>query len=238
MSKQSNKPSQLRAQAETQFAHVPEKAWTPRPAEELLHELQVYQIELEMQNETLRQAQIELEESRDRYVDLYDFAPVGYLTLTSEALIAEVNLTGAALLGVERKELLLHRFAHFIAEDYSDSWYLFLESFLQRDERQSCELVLKHSNGQNFHAHLDCLHIKAGNGETLGAHRIYRYQRAQASRRSTPHCRYRLRVTGGDYGDRRSRRHPAGKQCLYTPHWLQFGRSGGENTSATEFRTA
>ncbi|MFZ1546286.1 MAG: EAL domain-containing protein [Candidatus Nitrotoga sp.] len=164
MSKQSNRPSQLRAQAEAQLTAAPEKAWAPRPAEELLHELHVHQIELEMQNESLRQAQSELEESRDRYVDLYDFAPIGYMTITSETLITEVNLTGAALLGIERKELLLHHFEHFIAEDYSDSWYLFLESFLQLEERQSFELVLKHSSGQNFHAHLDCLHIKAGNG--------------------------------------------------------------------------
>lgn len=167
MSKKPNELSQLRVQAETQFVHEPEKTWTSRPAERLLHELRVYQIELEMQNETLRQVQIELEESCDRYVDLYDFSPVGYLTLTSEGLVAEANLTGAALLGIERKELLLHRFTHCIAEDYSDSWHLFLGSFLQRDERQSCELVLKHSNGQNFHAHLDCLLIKAGNSEHL-----------------------------------------------------------------------
>jgi len=167
MNKKPNELSQLRVQAETQLVHEPEKTWMSHPAERLLHELRVHQIELKMQNETLRQVQIELEESCDRYVDLYDFSPVGYLTLTSEGLVVEANLTGAALLGIERKELLLHRFTHFISEDYCDSWYLFLGRFLQREERQSCELVLKHSNGQNFHAHLDCLHIKAGNSEHL-----------------------------------------------------------------------
>jgi len=161
---QSNKLSQLRAQAEKRLTHVTEKVWAPRPSEELLHELHVHEIELQMQSETLRQAQVDLEASYDRYVNLYDFAPVGYLTLTSEDLISEVNLTGAALLGVKRKELLFHRFAHFVAEDYNDSWYLFLGNFLQSDKRQSCELVLKHINGQRFHAHLDCLRIKADNG--------------------------------------------------------------------------
>ena len=164
MSKKHSGQDQLRTKAATQLVRNPEKGGTLRPAEEIMHELQVYQVELEMQNEELRQAQVELEVSRDRYVDLYDFAPVGYLTLTSESLIAEVNIIGAALLGIDRNKLLLRRFANFVAEEDSDRWNRFFVSVLQHDERQNCELVLKHSNGQNFHAHLDCLHIKAGNG--------------------------------------------------------------------------
>jgi diguanylate cyclase (GGDEF)-like protein/PAS domain S-box-containing protein len=165
MSMKRSGQDQLRTKAEKQLVCNPEKDGTLRPAEEILHELQVYQVELEMQNEELRQAQVELEQSRDRYVDLYEFAPVGYLTLTSESLITEVNLTGSALLGIERKKLLLRRFANFVAEKDSDRWNCFFVSVLQHDERQNCELVLKHSNGQNFNAHLDCLHIIAGNGE-------------------------------------------------------------------------
>lgn len=78
MSKKSNQkePRSLRKFAEAELAHrAPPMAERARPAEELLHELQVYQIELEMQSETLRQSQIQLEASRDRYLDLYDFAP-------------------------------------------------------------------------------------------------------------------------------------------------------------------
>src|SRR3989338_3354805 len=103
----------LRSAAETELARAPGSM--PRPAEELLHELQAHQIELEMQNEALRQSQVELEKSRDRYVDFYDFAPAGYLTLSQEALINEINLPGAALLGAERSRLLQRRLASFVA---------------------------------------------------------------------------------------------------------------------------
>ena len=86
------------------------------------HERRVLQTELEIQNEELRRAQVALEESRDRYVDLYEFAPIGYLTLTREGTIAEVNLTGAALLGMERKKLLDRRFDGFITTEDKDRW--------------------------------------------------------------------------------------------------------------------
>ncbi len=89
--------SQLQSAAEQRLACAPEPD-SSRTAEELLHALQVHQIELEMQNEALRLTQIALEESRDGYLDLYEFAPVGYLTLTDSGLIAAINLNGAALL--------------------------------------------------------------------------------------------------------------------------------------------
>src|SRR5687767_13122747 len=67
----------------------------------LLHDLQVHQVELEMQNRELREAQGALEESRNRYADLYDFAPVAYCTLSDSGIIEELNLTGATLFGVD-----------------------------------------------------------------------------------------------------------------------------------------
>ena len=158
VSTKSNQQDPLRTRAEAQLDHeVPVMKPLLRPAEELLHELQVHQIELEMQNEALRQAQVALEESRDRFVNLYDFAPIGYLTLTANALIAEINLTGAAMLGVERKKLINRRFAHFVAAEDTDRWH---RSFLRvalHGDNQACEVALQRSDGSRLHARLDCL---------------------------------------------------------------------------------
>ena len=128
----------------------------------------MYQIELEMQNEALRQAQVALEESRDHYVDIYDFAPVGYLTLTREGMISEINLTGAALLGVERNKLLHRRFAQFVAPEDSDRWHQYFMRVVQHGERQGCGLPLKRGDGSAFHAQLDCLRVeKEGEGTVV-----------------------------------------------------------------------
>ena len=157
--KTGREPPQLRADAETRLARTP-------PAEELLHELQVYQIELEMQNEELKQAHLALEESRDRYLDLYEFAPIGYFTLTREGMISEANLTGAALLGVERKKLLHRRFAHFVTPKDHDRWHQHFMSVVHHGAKQCCELVLKRDDDSIFHARLDSLLGREANDDS------------------------------------------------------------------------
>ena len=129
------------------------------PADALLHELQVHQIELEMQNENLRQSQLELEKSRDRYIDFYDFAPVGYLTLDAHGAISEINLTGAALLGVERNTLLSQRLSTYVAAEYDERWGKHFINMLTHDEKQVCELALQRRGGPRFFAQLDCLRL-------------------------------------------------------------------------------
>jgi PAS domain S-box-containing protein len=155
---------QLRAAAETQLAKTAMAATTARPVEDLLHDLQVHQIELEMQNEALRQANIALEDSRDRYVDLYEFAPVGYLTLTSDGLIAEINLTGTRLLGLERKNLLHKRFTSFVIPEDQDRWTRHYLSVKSDGGQGSAELALQRGDGTAFHAQLDCIGQKSGAG--------------------------------------------------------------------------
>lgn len=147
-------PTQLRDDAEAEIsgrgAHAP-------PAEALVHELQVHQIELEMQNEALRQTQVDLEESRDRYADLYEFAPVGYLILSRAARIVAINLTGAALLGEERGKLLQRGFAPFVAAADRAGWQQHFQEALRKSGKQTCELELQRSDGSRFAACLDCL---------------------------------------------------------------------------------
>ena len=119
MSKKPNKPGSLRTEAEAQVTRKPVTLVQPQPGEELLHELlhelRVHQIELEMQNDELRRLQIALEESRDRYADLYEFAPVGYLTLDREGIITEANLTAATLCQPGGLRSLAPSFAKYVA---------------------------------------------------------------------------------------------------------------------------
>lgn len=131
----------------------------------LIQELRVHQIELELQNEELRNAQRELSESRDKYFELYDFAPVGYFTLDEKGLILEVNLAGADLLGSERASLVTKRFSQFVARTAQDTFYLRRKQALETGTRQVFELELKRKNGQSFHAQLqsDAVPGKEGN---------------------------------------------------------------------------
>ena len=127
-----------------------------RQLEQLLHELQTHQIELETQNEALRRSQIELEESRDRYLDLYDCAPVGYLTLTAEGMIEAANLTAAVLLGVERKNLMRRHFSALIAADDQARWLKVFMIVMSGDRKGHVELAVRRSGGEVFQARIDC----------------------------------------------------------------------------------
>ncbi len=131
-----------------------------RSPEELLHELQVHQIELEMQNEAMRQTQISLENSRDRYAELFEFAPIGYFTLSNTGLIAACNLAGATLLGMTRSKLVSRRFAKFVAAEDSDRWYQLFLSVLNTTDKPSEVLLLQRGDGSQFPARLDCRYVK------------------------------------------------------------------------------
>ena len=119
------------------------------------------------QNDELRRIQLAQEESRDKYLDLYDFAPVGYVTFTPEALIQEINLTGAALLGMARQKLIDARFRSMVAAKDQDRWDQHFLSVLQQGERQSCELTLKKADGSTFQAKLDSARQELKTGTPL-----------------------------------------------------------------------
>ncbi|MFT5721460.1 MAG: diguanylate cyclase (GGDEF)-like protein/PAS domain S-box-containing protein [Motiliproteus sp.] len=108
----------------------------------LVQELHTHQVELELQNEELRCAQLELLDSRNRYSELYDFAPVGYLTLSPQGLILEANLSSAEMLGVARSQLLKQRLSAFFHSQAQDEMFLYLSSIQKTQVRQRRELRL------------------------------------------------------------------------------------------------
>ncbi|MCV2360954.1 PAS domain S-box protein [Paucibacter sp. TC2R-5] len=126
----------------------------------LLHELHVHQLELEMQNEQLRAARQELEESRDRYVELYEFAPIGYLTLDADGLIEQINLFAIKLLGQERKRLLGRSFTHLVIDQDRPRWReltIRLRNSPQAIESQTnFELGLRRGDGRPLAVSLHC----------------------------------------------------------------------------------
>ena len=124
-------------------------------AQRVLHDLQVHQIELELQNEELRRAQGALEASRARYFDLYDLAPVGYLTVDANGVIVEANLTAATLLGVARGALARQPLSRFIVGDDADRYYLRRKQLFGTGAPQGFELRLSRKDGAPFAAWLE-----------------------------------------------------------------------------------
>jgi len=113
-------------------------------------ELEVHQIELSMQNEELQRVGLENELSRDKYRKLYDFAPVGFFTCGANGLILEVNRTGAALLGVEKDNLLGKVFTSFVLDEHQHVFSLYCKLLRQINTKQECELNLRKNDGTVF----------------------------------------------------------------------------------------
>ncbi len=132
---------------------------SPEETQRLIHELRVHQIELELQNEELQNAQLELQASRNRYADLYDFAPVGYLTLDAKGSIIGANLTCTPLFGIERASLLKLSMAHLIIKEDNDLFYLRRRQLLDTKTSQPCELRMQRKDGSHFYAHLECMPV-------------------------------------------------------------------------------
>ena len=135
---------------------------SPEEKQQLVHELQVHQIELEMQNEELRRAQAELAQSRDRFNHLYDFAPVGYVTLDPDGTVLEANLTLATMLGVERSQLVGGKFTRFVARESQDALYLHQHAMLGDDAQKACDLSLRRPDRRTFAARMETISIRDG----------------------------------------------------------------------------
>ncbi len=108
----------------------------------LLHELQVHQIELEMQNEELHEANETAEAALKKYTMLYDFAPLGYFTLEKDGSISELNFTGAEMLGDKRFSLVNSNFKLFISESSQPVFNKFFSKVFTSNSKESCEIIL------------------------------------------------------------------------------------------------
>ncbi len=127
---------------------------TPEEGAEQLHELRIHQIELEMQNEELRRIQLELAGERTRYLDLYNFAQVGYCTLSEAEVILELNLTFSAMVGADRAALMGTPILRYVFNQDADSYYLSRKKLFATGEPQELDLRLLKTDGTAFWCHL------------------------------------------------------------------------------------
>jgi PAS domain S-box-containing protein len=151
-----------RAEAEVRFARGPRPTASNEATPEALRELQVHQIELEMQNEELRRGMEALEEAHDRYVSLYEFAPVGYVTVNADGTISEVNRAGEPIFGVDRSLLPGNQFAAFVDPEDGDRWQVTFHRALKARERQGAALRLRRPDGTRCFAWLELVPVESG----------------------------------------------------------------------------
>lgn len=164
-------PGKLRQRAEEAARSLERRnplALSPEQAQRALHELRVHQIELEMQNEELRRTQVELNVSRARYFDLYDLAPVGYLTVSEEGLILEGNLTASTLLGVARGALVKRPLTRFVLPEDQDGYNRHRNQLFATGEPQTCELRMVKEDGSPFWVVLAASVARTADGEAHG----------------------------------------------------------------------
>jgi len=124
---------------------------------EILHELKVHQIELELQNDELRQTQQNLHAAQKKYFDLYNFAPVGYFTFDERGVIVEVNLAGAKMLQRDRKQLIGKPFLGHLDNLTRPVFFQHLDIVLQFKTRQSCELTLQKADETKIYLYVESM---------------------------------------------------------------------------------
>jgi PAS domain S-box-containing protein len=145
-------------------SQIKQESLSPQEAQNLIHDLQIHQAELELQNEELRRLQAQLQLSRDRYADLYDFAPIGCLTLDQNEAIVEVNLVAADLLDVERIHLIGQSFAQYVAGEDHSSYMRFRRRLSEAGEATSLPIKLARRDGTQLYARLDGVMSSGGDG--------------------------------------------------------------------------
>jgi PAS domain S-box-containing protein len=150
----------LRESAEARMAADHTQSSKPLSADDaqaLIHELQVHQIELEMQNEELKSAKLEAEEIKDRYLDLYDFAPVGYFIFDVQGTIVSANFTGARMLGKDRGSLVGRRFQLFLEEDARTRFSECIREVVEKRRKRTLEVTLERQGRAPVSVQVECV---------------------------------------------------------------------------------
>ena len=157
----------------------------PEDVNSLIHDLQVHQIELELQNEELKKSQIELAEYTKKYSDLYNFAPVGYFTFDEKGMIIDVNQTGASLLGVSKNNLINLSFIPYITPDNRQVFYQHTKKAIETGKEEICELQLLKKDSNEFFGQLVTMVVEndQGNSKILRSNLIDITERKQAERK-------------------------------------------------------
>ncbi len=165
MKQTDNKPTaDMRHKAEVYVAKLAKSKPRPEDVDTILHELLVHQVQLEMQSEELRRVQADLEASRAQYFDLFDLAPVGYVTVDEKGLILQANLTASALLGLPRGKLAGEQLNSVIHGDDRDIYYLMGCRLRETGAPQACELRMLKTGGTDFWARLEASATPAKTG--------------------------------------------------------------------------
>jgi PAS domain S-box-containing protein len=157
---------ELRQQAEDRLqerASDQHSPLTDEVTQRLVHELEVHQIELEMQNEELVQARDQVDRTLDMYTDLYDFAPVGYFTLDHAGIIKAANLSGASLFGIERARLLNRRLGDFLPINARPFFSDLLGKVLGQHGKESCEMPLAKEGHHPRFVQIEAMADSSGN---------------------------------------------------------------------------
>jgi PAS domain S-box-containing protein len=142
--------SHLRRRAEERLQQRKEAVTAHSPdvdLQRLIHELEVHQVELEMQNEELRETRLDLEAGLQRYTEIFDFAPVAYVNIGLDGAIREINHAGARLLGEVRSRLVSQNFASLLTGQHAAAFRELVYRVIQSDTKETCEIVLSPRKG-------------------------------------------------------------------------------------------
>ena len=163
------KKTDLRQQAEAKLNMLKKSSVTDANADtqRLIHELEVHQIELEMQNEELLQAKAELESTLSIYAELYAFASLGYFTLTRDGTIRRANLTAVKLMGVGLSELIQRRFAVFISPESRISFSSFLDRVFTSSKKEICEVAIQKDGSDPLWLQIEAIVDSSGGQDGL-----------------------------------------------------------------------